>query len=288
MGSELTDRPVRQVRAAVNYVCNPPAPGEDKLVFFSEAEENSTMQTLPGRKVTITDARGRVTSLDREGFRLVSHRSAIDDFEGIELDPDRNASYMAELLQLLAEETGAARVMMLSGAKQRFGEAATEQLAPLVNAKPARYPHADNTDASSAQLIKVFSQGIADLGMEEYSRVALYNLWRCVSPPPQDSPLAVCDARTVSPRDELPVTAVTEVLGMGEVRHETTSYMYNPDHRWYYFPDMTRDEVIIFKSHDTDEKRARRVAHTAFDDPDCPPGAPPRASVEARILALYA
>lgn len=287
MATEQMSESIRQVRALVNYVCNPPAPGEDLLTFFSEAEKSSTMQTLPGREMEITDARGQTTSLDREGFRLVSHRSAIDDFEGIELDPGRNAGYMAELLQLLTAETGAARVIMLSGAKQRFGEAATEQLAPLVNARPARYPHADNTDASSAQLIEIFSQGIADLDREDYSRAALYNLWRCVSPPPQDSPLAVCDARTVLPSDELPVMAVTEVLGVGEVRHETTSYIYNPDHRWYYFPDMTRDEVIIFKTHDTDEKRARRVAHTAFDDPDCPPRVPPRASVEARILALY-
>jgi hypothetical protein len=287
MGSEKADHPVRQVRAVVNYVCNPPGPGDDPLTFFSEAEENSTMQTLPGREVIITDARDLETSLDREGFRLVRHRSAIDEFEGIELDPDRNARYMEELLQLLTNETGAARVIMLSGAKQRFGEAATEQLAPLVNARPARYPHADNTDASSAMQIEMFSQGIADLDMSDYSRAALYNLWRCVSPPPQDSPLAVCDARTVSPSDELPVTAVTEVLGIGEVRHETTSYCYNPDHRWYFFPDMNRDEVIIFKTHDTDEHRARRVAHTAFDDPDCPAGTPPRASVEARILALF-
>ncbi len=273
------------VHSVINYVRNPPAPGEEQLRFYSEAEELSTMQTLPGREVRITDARGLETSLDREGFGLFPHCSRIADFDGIELDPERNARYMEELCELLQTVTGAARVLMLSGAKQRFGEAATEQLAPLVNAKPARYPHADNTDASSEGQISMFTGGI---DMDRYSRAALYNLWRCVSPPPQDSPLAVCDARSVSPADEVPVIAVTEVLGIGEVRHETTSYCYNPEHRWYYFPDMTRDEVIIFKTHDTDENRARRVAHTAFDDPGCPPGTPSRASVEARILALFA
>ena len=47
------------------------------------------------------------------------------------------------------------------------------------------------------------------------------------------------------------------------------------------------DEVIIFKTHDTDDHMARRVAHTAVDDPGCPAGTPTRASVEARLLALY-
>ena len=152
---------------------------------------------------------------------------------------------------------------------------------------PARYPHADNTDASSAGLIAAFTAQVPDLDPGAYSRSALYNLWRCVSPPPQDCPLAVCDVRSVESADEVLVTAVTEVHGIGEVRHNTTSFTYNPGHRWHYFPDMTPDEVIVFKTHDTDEDRAKRVAHTAFDDPACPAGVPPRASVEARLLALY-
>ena len=225
--------------------------------------------------------------LDREGFRLLSHHSAIADFEGIELDPVANAKYMEELSALLSQEVGASQVMLLGGAKQRFSESATVKLAPLVNAKPARYPHGDNTDISSMELIKMFVETAAGLDMGMFPRYALYNLWRCVSPPPQDCPLAVCDAQSIAQTDEVPVTAVTMVHGIGEVRHDTTSYRYNPDHRWYYYPDMTRDELIIFKTHDPDKGRAKRVAHTAFDDPNCPAGATPRASVEARILALF-
>ncbi|NQX89063.1 MAG: hypothetical protein HRT77_10405 [Halioglobus sp.] len=277
----------KQVRATINYVRNAPATGAVQLEFCTEAEERSTMETLPGREIGVIDARGLKTSLDREGFQLVTHRSAVDDFEDIELNSDKNSCYMAEMSQLLIEVTRASRVIMLSGAKQRFSELATKQSACLVNARPARYPHADNTDRSSAQQIRMLERGTVGPEMKDYSRIAFYNLWRCVSPPPQDSPLAVCDARTVLPADEVPVIAITEVLGIGEVRHETTSYRYNPAHRWYYFPHMNRDEVIIFKTHDTEEESARRVAHSAFDDPDCPDDVVPRASVEARILALY-
>jgi hypothetical protein len=51
---------------------------------------------------------------------------------------------------------------------------------------------------------------------------------------------------------------------------------------------MTVDEVIVFKSHDSDPTRTSRVPHSAFTDPTCPPGVPTRASVEVRALALFA
>jgi hypothetical protein len=63
--------------------------------------------------------------------------------------------------------------------------------------------------------------------------------------------------------------------------------VHNPGHRWCWFRDMTADEVLVFKTHDSDPERAHRVAHTAFTDPTCPPGTPTRASVEIRALALF-
>ena len=64
----------------------PHLPAKHPSNFVSEAEEKSTMQTLPGREMSIINARGVETSLDREGFRLVQHVSAIRDFDGIESD----------------------------------------------------------------------------------------------------------------------------------------------------------------------------------------------------------
>lgn len=275
------------VEALVNYIRNPPAAEEAKLEFVTEAEEQSTMQTTPGRPVSIQNARGRATSLEREGFELVDHTSSVVDFDAIEADPEVDGHYGAEMSELLAAVTGAAHVVMLGGGKKRFGERAVDKLASLSNAKPARYPHADNTDESAAALADLFAVFDPNLDLAAYPRYAMFNLWRCVTAPPQDVPLAVCDARTVAAGDEVPVTAVTVVSAGTDLRHDTTSYVYNPEHRWFYFADMTPDEVLIFKAHDTDPNRTRRVPHTAFDDPTCPSGVPTRASVEARGLALF-
>ena len=171
-------------------------------------------------------------------------------------------------------------------ARSAIGETATEKLSPLRNAKPARYPHADNTDTSSAELIGMIGAFVDEIDLEQYSRHTMYNMWRAVTPPPQDIPLAVCDARSVLPDDEITIRAVS-LERSGEIVHDTTGYRYNPAHRWHFYSDMTRDEVLIFKAHDTDAGRPRRVPHTAFTDPTCPPGAPTRASVEARALALF-
>jgi hypothetical protein len=274
------------VEADINYIRNPPPAGGAVLEYVTEAEERNTMITLPGQPVMITDARGMQTDLDREGFVLVRHVSAVADFHQIQVDPAVDAQYGEETAAMLTELTGAARVIMLGSGKKRYGESAVDKLAPLKNAKPARYPHADNTDASALELAKLFDLFVDDFDLNAYPRWAMYNVWRAITPPPQDFPLAVCDARSIDPADEVVVTAITEEL-QGNIVHDTMSYVYNPAHRWYWFPDMTIDEVIVFKSGDSDPSRPVRVPHTAFTDPTCPPGVPTRASVEMRALAVF-
>jgi hypothetical protein len=276
------------VDAEINYIRNPQSAQGETLTFVTEAEEQSTMQTLPGRVVRIANARSLEPELDREGFALVRHESSIVDFDLIQGDPEIDQCYIDEMADLLARVTGATQTFMLGGGKKRFGEGATDKLAPLSNAKPARYPHADNTDTSATGLVEMVDAFVDSVSLSEYSRYAMYNMWRSVSPPPQDFPLAVCDARTVAPHDEVTVTAITMEHGAGEITHDTTGYIYNPAHRWYYYQDMTPAEVLVFKAHDTDRRRSIRVPHSAFTDPTCPAGVPTRASVEMRGLALFA
>lgn len=275
------------VRAEVHYVRNPPPPGAGPLTFVTEDDARSTMVVTPGEEVVLHDLRGTATSLDVEGFELVRHVSALDDFHAIEEDADVDARYLGEMEAFVAALTGADRVVMLGPGKKRYGETATDRLAGLANAKPARYVHGDVTDASGPDLAEGMVRGTPGIDLDELSRWAMYNVWRAITPPPQDFPLAVCDARTIAPGDELTVTAITEMRGFGELAFPTAGYLPNPAHRWCWFRDMTPEEVLVFKTHDTDPARAHRVAHTAFTDPTCPPEVPTRASVEIRALALF-
>ncbi|MEX3896839.1 CmcJ/NvfI family oxidoreductase [Paraburkholderia sp. BR10954] len=63
---------------------------------------------------------------------------------------------------------------------------------------------------------------------------------------------------------------------------------FNPRHRWYYFPLMSPDEVLLLKIYDSaGDDVARLTAHTAFDDPSSPLDAQPRRSIELRALLFF-
>jgi hypothetical protein len=241
------------------------------------ARDNLVLEAHP---TAIEDARTRATppSLDREGFALVPHKSAIADFR----DPDEVARHAsAEIDALIRRVSGADAVVMFGPAILRFGERSPEA-AKLNNSQPARFSHIDASDARA----RVAADELAPNG-RPFRRFTQFNIWRAISPPPQDIPLAVCDARSVAPRDLVVGDAVFDHHGVPEWSMESTLVRANPAHRWIYFSDMRRDEALIFVCKDADPDRAQNVPHCAFDDPSCPAGAEPRASVEMRAMAYW-
>ena len=111
----------------------------------------------------------------------------------------------------------------------------------------------------------------------------MINLWRPIKGPLQDSPLALCDARTVEPSD-----LVESNLVYKHRVGETYSVTYNPKHRWYYAPELRRDEALLLKIMDSKtDGRARFMPHTAFTDPTTPADAFPRESIELRTLVFH-
>jgi hypothetical protein len=118
-------------------------------------------------------------------------------------------------------------------------------------------------------------------------RFAIIQVWRAAytdaAEPIRANPLALADARSVAPEDLL----VAERRYPHRVG-QTYRVKYNPRHRWFYFPELTRDEAIVFKVYDSEKDgRARFTPHTSFEDPTTPPDAPPRQSIEARALAFF-
>ena len=69
---------------------------------------------------------------------------------------------------------------------------------------------------------------------------------------------------------------------------EVYTFAYNAQHRWYYFPQMTPDEVVLLKIYDSaGDGVARLTAHSAFADPTSPADALPRKSIELRSVVLF-
>jgi len=228
-------------------------------------------------KVTIRDGRviAKELSLDREGFIFVQHDTKMRDFYD---EAEIRAVYYPEIEQLVKETSGAKRVLVFDHTLRSADSAMRE--AKQISG-PVRNAHNDYTEWSGPQRVRDLLPDEADELLKR--RVAVVQVWRPIRHPVQREPLAIADARSIGTEELFPSSRVYPDR-VGEVYH----CAYNPEHRWYYFLKMQRDEAIVFKTFDSaTDGRARWTAHSAFDDPTSPPDAPPRESIEMRTLAFF-
>lgn len=229
------------------------------------------------RRVDIHNGRlhpGRF-SLDGTGFVLVEHQTAVADF----FDPGQIKSvYYPEVERLIGETSGASRVVIFDHTLRSGDEG--EREARLIR-EPVLSAHNDYTEWSGPQRVRdLLPDEAGDLLKH---RMAVIQVWRPVRDPVLATPLAICDARSIGPKDLIAADRRYEDR-VGEIYQVA----YNPQHRWFYFPRMRRDEAIVFKCYDSEtDGRARFTAHTAFEDPTAPPDAPPRESIEMRTIAFW-
>jgi len=144
------------------------------------------------------------------------------------------------------------------------------------------------TALSGADLVLVNSPGIVRFsersphsGLLDNSRPA-----RFAHVDVSDATAAAFAHRAAAP-DLIAADAVFDSPGEPEWSFEGLVLAHAPGHRWHWFPDMHREEALIFKTHDSDPGRAHCVPHVAFDNSACAAHAPPRASIEMRALAMW-
>jgi hypothetical protein len=267
--------------SVVDGIINYSVPTRERLHIDVRDFSRTNMRFAP-HAMRVRDARamGTAPSLEREGFVLAEHRSAVAGSHDLEL---LGRSYHAEMQEMLKHVTGARDVLpQRTGLLIRFGERSKEH----GSAKPARFAHLDYTTEWAHRFVDLVT-GWERASLAPYRRFAIYQTWRATSTPPQDNTLAICDGRTVAEGDtvEFDVT-----IGQEEIPGNTfvsRVVLHNDAHEWHYFPSLKRDEVIVFKAFDSDTPDALNAAHTAFDDPAAPADAEPRASIEARFVAFF-
>jgi len=223
--------------------------------------------------VPIRDARLMIKelSLDREGFVLLRNQTAVANFYD---EHEVRAVYYPEVDRLIKDATGAAKVVVFahdvrSILKARAGEQRVrEPVAPV---------HNDYTIKSGPEHVRELLE--PDEAEERLKhRFVEINVWRPIRGPVQSTPLAVCDSRSIAQNDLVPT----------DLKHEVYMVRFSPRHRWFYFPAMETNEVLLIKGFDSmEDGRARFTAHAAFEDPTAPASAPARESIEARALVLY-
>jgi len=220
-------------------------------------------------------------SLEQHGFQLIRHESGVTEFrDQAELD----AVYRPEMEQLIKDMTGASRVFLFDNTLRTADEGSPDAkwMRETVN-----HVHNDYTNWSAPQRVRDLLPDEAEVLLQ--NRFAVIQVWRAIRSPVEKSPLAMCDARSIV-ADDLIIMERSRPQGPASTKRVGELYhlAFNPNHQWHYFPKMTRDEVLIFKTFDSDlESRSRFTAHAAFEDPTSPPDAPERVSIDVRALAFF-
>jgi hypothetical protein len=267
----------RTVEAEINYL----APMETMPYFYAKDHERDNL-ALESRRVSIEDARQAdpAPGLDREGFTLVPHKSAVTDFE----DAEATATIYAREVEALIQGLTGADHVVARGTVLRFSQQQNRDA--FVNSLPAGFVHVDVSHESFAQFA---AAGLGDHPDKEAllaGRYVGFNIWRVLTPPPQDLPLAICAANSVTEADRVTGEARVDGVGIEEFRFGSSLYRPSPRHRWFYYRDMNPDEALIFKQFDTAAPEIVGVPHVAFADSTAE-NPVPRASAEIRAFAYW-
>jgi hypothetical protein len=268
------DAEPQAIEAMLNYIV------DDGSKIFTETGTPGANDRRSGgkpdpRRVTLRNGRHLDFILERDGFHFIRHDTKVTDFFD---EAEVQRIYYPEVEALVKAESGAARVVVFDHTLRTADDAARE--ARKIREVVSRV-HNDYTEWSGPQRVR-------DLLPEEAEdllrrRFAIIQVWRPIRYPVETFPLAICNARTLSPAN----------LVISERRYpnrigQTYAITYSPDHVWYWFPRMRRDEALVFKTYESlADGRARWTAHTAFHDPTSAPDARPRESIEIRALAFF-
>jgi hypothetical protein len=214
--------------------------------------------------------------LDTHGFVFVDHHTRVRDFTSEE---ERKGVYDPEIQALIKKHSGASDVVVFDHTI-RITDDESQRVS---GARPTvKGVHNDYTEESAPRRLREIV-GDEEAERRLRKRWAIIQVWRPIRGTVVIDPLGICDGRSIPRKGFIRVERRYQYR-TGEVYH----IAYDPAHLWYYFPRMTRDEALIFKVFDSDAtKPSRFTAHSAFDDPNTPPGAPPRESIETRTFAFF-
>lgn len=259
-----------RVRAKLNFAADHSEDG-----VWSNFTPEIRTQKLEAVTVEFTDARNLEPppSVEREGFEL--HRLPIGSYDWYDQDwIDR--VYVPRSVEFIRELSGAQFVSPMVGGATLIRDSGKRDAVPV-----ADFVHLDQ---SLQSVLPYVEQAADEETRKRFPRVMLYNLWRVMTPPPQDMPLALCDQRTADEHDWVIGRTVEPQVPDGV---PYTASVYNPAQKWYFYPDVTPDDVIVFKQYDSRRDQPMGCLHGAFAYPAKLEGAVPRASMELRIFAFF-
>jgi hypothetical protein len=224
--------------------------------------------------------------LAEHGFVLLPHRTAVRDW-----DHDVQDVYLPEIEAIIRDRLFPGRrveVQQVAAGLLRRGRGTSNPVyasgvhsdAPLTAEL-----YADNVGAFAGSEAEAWWRRAYD--RPEVAGFVNLDFWRItnMAEPLRHMPLALCDPSSLDRPDilEMPMRGIAP----GGRRTHHLGLRFNADQRWYYYSEMTADEVLVFKLgeywKDRPHARPQNCLHTAFEHPDTPADAEERQSCEHRV-----
>ena len=274
---QIDDQGLHRVESMMNYI---EYTGARPAYYLYEPEPGYTPPPPAAEKhpVSFINLREQmdIANLDDNGFTFVrAPLPALDYLDAAAVSRD----YYPTCTEHVRLATGATRVMAFDH-NVRDKSLAIQPGSGVRD--PVRFAHNDYTEISAPQRVRDLMGNEAEALLEQ--RFLFINVWRPLTGPVVDVPLAVCDASSLNPDD-----FIATDLKYADRTGEIYSLRYHKLHRWYFLGAMQSEEIMLIKCFDSvDDGRARYTAHAAFRDPSAPDDALPRRSIEVRTIALFA
>lgn len=113
-------------------------------------------------------------------------------------------------------------------------------------------------------------------------RWGIINVWRPVGQVVQQWPLGLLDSRAIE-RGK----STAKIYTKHNYKTHFNAVTYQPGYRFYYVSNLAPHEALLFVDYDSKNERNSGMAHGAFEDMRTLGNAPPRRSIESRVLVLY-
>ncbi|KAI1159892.1 hypothetical protein F5B18DRAFT_664214 [Nemania serpens] len=253
----------------------------------------TNLEYAPHDDISIEDIREKggldAFSIEENGFEVLKYtaKAAVDENDA------EVAAYCEEIVKLVSEKLNAVHTICYDYRIRRNKKGAVDyekdQDQGRTIAAPPVYPaHIDHTvEGGPKRTRRHLTVDEAATYLSDNYRSRIINVWRPLSHPVEDCPLAICEARSVDAGDLVVADRVTP-----NFRVELYYLQHNPNQKWYWISRQSPDELWLFTNYDSrcqkDGSRWGTCPHAAFINRDAKDHAPARSSIEVRLVVFNA
>jgi len=265
--------------------------GEEAFVDFAATKgPKHNLAPQAAGQVTLTDIRNYdpPCTLEVEGCTFVHSPASLreEQLKGAKDQKEAmaqvQAAYFKECADLVTKLTGASKAVPYHFRYRHVEPDTNVDDEKNSSTKPAVLLHLDNDKNSATATMKEYIGAESEEWLGKHWMIL--NVWRPLSVPATQYPLSVIDPQTFDfDRDQAPIYT------RNNYKSNILAVKENPDYNFYYVSDLKPEEALVFRNYESKPDGTSRTGmpHGAFTDANTPADAPPRRSIEVRVLALF-